>query len=85
MTTVRSLSFQRQSVEHLIAHSARHVSEDIISAARQAALTLAWLETRQDLIRAIVDLDKRAPRLAGLLEAFPGSRLEVTEADTDDD
>jgi len=67
-----SLSNQRRCVEHLIALHRRSVDDDtILDGAKQAALTLAWLERRAELVKAIDALDKAAPELAALLLDMP--------------
>lgn len=79
-----SLAQQRQAIEHCLAllESQRNVSPGILAAARQGCLTLAWLEKRQHLVKAIASLDEQAPQLAALCEAFPGIRLaEVRTTD----
>ena len=65
---------QRQAVEHLIALHDDDAST-VVQAARDACLTIGWIEKRQELIRAIDDLDKRSPALAEILLAFPGSSI----------
>jgi len=71
----RSLAFQRQAVEHLIAYC-RDVDETIIDAAKQACLSLAWFEKRQALTRELVRLEKDHPELAFLLREIPGVRID---------
>lgn len=74
MTT--PLSLQRQSIEHLIALAERDdISDTILAAARSAALTLAWIERRQELISEVVRLDDAAPALALILKEFPGAKI----------
>ncbi len=72
MTT--SLALQRGAIEHLIALHDDDAST-IIAAAKDGVRTLAWIERRQDLIRAIADLDRRAPAMAEILLAFPEARI----------
>lgn len=69
-----SLAMQRGAVEHLIA---LHDDEGstVGAAAKDACRTLAWLEKRQELIRAIEDLNRRSPALADILLQFPGSTI----------
>jgi hypothetical protein len=71
-----SLANQRSCVEHLIALHRRSVDDDtILDGAKQAALTLAWLERRAELVKAIDALDKAAPELARLLLDAPGTQI----------
>ena len=46
---------------------------------------LAWLERRQELIRAIEELERRAPYMADLLREFPNSRIETVRSYDDDE
>lgn len=70
----RSLAFQRQCVEHLIALAGDEHST-IVEGAKQAALTLGWFERREEMTRAVVALDEAEPGLASLFQAFPGARI----------
>lgn len=71
-----SLANQRACVEHLIALHRRGVDDDtILDGAKQAALTLAWLERRAELVREIARLDQAAPELAQLLRDMPGATI----------
>ena len=78
MTEKRSLSYQRQCVEHLIA---LHSEEDdsIIDGAKQAALTVGWIERREELIKMLEQLRKDNPELYNmfvyLTRAFPGASI----------
>ena len=76
MTAPPSLSFQRQCLEHLIALGATQVSDDVLEGARRGVLTLAWVERRQELLRALVELDRRAPALADIFRQWPEARIE---------
>lgn len=77
-----TLAEQREAVEQLIwAAGDGPNPPPQIALARDACRTLAWFERRQELTRALVDLDKRAPGLASLAEAFPGSSIRVEGAD----
>lgn len=72
----RSLSFQRQCVEHFIALS-RDADDTVTEGAKQACLTLAWFEKRQELVRELIRLETAAPELAELLRQFPGAQLSA--------
>lgn len=78
-----SISYQRQAIEHLIAlrekDDTREVSS-ICDAAKQACITLAWLERRKELVRALDRLERERPDLAELFEAFPGSEIADVRA-----
>ena len=78
MTTKQSLAMQRQCVEHVVAlaeSQAGVVSASVREGCRQAALTLAWLERRQELMRALDRLERERPELVELLNAFRGSEI----------
>lgn len=78
MTEKRSLSFQRQCVEHLIALH-RDEDDSIIDGAKQAALTIGWIERREELIKMLEQLRKDNPELYNmfvyLTRAFPGASI----------
>lgn len=80
MSEKRSLAWQRQAVEHLIA-MCKSADETVIDAAKQACLSLAWFEKRADLTRELVRLDKEAPELASLLRQVPELRLDRVNFD----
>lgn len=85
MSEKRSLAFQRQSVEHLIALYGRE-DDTILDGAKQAALTLGWLERQGELLKMWDHLRRQRPDLyetmQGILLAFPGATLEdVRDAD----
>lgn len=69
-----SLAMARQCVEHLIALHGRG-DDTIVEGAKHAARTLAWLERRAELVKAIDALDKAAPELARLLLDAPGTQI----------
>jgi hypothetical protein len=76
MTT--SIAMARQSIEHLIALCETHADgsmRSICNQAKHGALVLAWLERRQDLMKAVERLDRQRPDLADLLRAFPGAEI----------
>lgn len=80
MTERRSLAFMRQCIEHLIA---LHSDEDdtILDGAKQAALTIGWIERREDLIKMIEALRTDDPHLYDMFVhitgAFPGAKLSA--------
>lgn len=81
-----SISMQRQAVEHCLAllESAMDGHDAVIATARDACRTLAWFERRSELVRALVDLEKRAPGLAELAQEFPGTRIEINRVKSDE-
>lgn len=76
-----SLTNQRSCVEHLIALHRNTLKGDVaiydtvLEGAKAAALTLAWLERRAELVKAIAALDTAAPELARLLLDAPGATI----------
>jgi chloramphenicol 3-O-phosphotransferase len=72
-----SLAQQRQAVEHLLAlhNAAGRLDSTVIAAARQAVLTIAWLERHQELMRALDRLQRERPDLADLFREFPGAQI----------
>ncbi len=71
-----SLANQRACVEHLIALHRRSVDADtILDGAKKAALTLAWLERRAELVREIARLDEAEPELARMLLEMPAMKI----------
>ena len=86
MTEKRSLSFQRQCVEHLIALH-RDEDDSIIDGAKQAALTIGWIERREELIKMLEQLRKDNPELYNmfvyLTRAFPGASISDIRATED--
>lgn len=77
MSAVLSLTAQREAVERCLAalDGGPSVDRDTILAARKGVLTLAWFERRDELVRAVVKLDKAAPGLKAIFETFPGADL----------
>jgi hypothetical protein len=78
-----SLAQQRQAIEHLLVLQKRNNAwtDTIQEAAKQGALTLAWLERRSELMKALDRLERERPELVELLNAFPGSEIvDVREA-----
>jgi hypothetical protein len=74
-----SLAQQRQAVEHLLALFMQ-ADSTITGAARQAVLTLAWLERRAELMRALDRLERERPDLVDLFRAFPGAEIADVRA-----
>jgi hypothetical protein len=72
-----SIAQQRQAIEHLayLNDSADCKNESIVAAAQQGALTLAWLERHQELMRALDRLQRERPDLADLFREFPGAQI----------
>jgi hypothetical protein len=78
MSNKRSLSYQRQCVEHclhLLETKSNGEYRDQIEGARQACLSIGWFERRENLVRELLRLDEEAPALAALFRAFPESRI----------
>ena len=79
-----SIAQSRQAVEHLIAMAESNkwlYPGSILDGAKQAALTLSWLERRAELMKALDRLERERPDLVDLFEAFPGSQIaDVREA-----
>ena len=85
MSNTRSLAFQRQCVEHLIHLHDGQPEDSILDGARQAALTLGWLERQGELLKMWDHLRRQRPDLyeimQGILAVFPGAKIEdVREA-----
>lgn len=72
-----SLPAQRQALRHCVEIARRATGPEVIATAEAGLATLAWLERRAELARALAELDRTAPGLAALLEAFPGSAIDV--------
>lgn len=68
-----TISQQRQAVEGLLAFA--KVGSETELAARQAALTLAWIERRSELVKEVERLDREAPELLSVLKEFPGAKI----------
>lgn len=76
------LAKQRQALEHCLEmlETYDRIAPDVLEPARQGCLTLAWLEKRQHLVKAIAALDEQAPQLAALCDTFPGIKLAEVRA-----
>lgn len=72
-----SLSYQRQTVEHIAAlyDKGDLQQRDRAVSLRQTAVVLAWLERRQELMRAIDRLERERPDLVDLFREFPGAQI----------
>ena len=79
MTNPRSLSYQRQCIEHLLALHGNG-DDTIVDGAKQAALTIGWLERQAELLRMWDALRKQRPDLFAIMSeianTFPGARIE---------
>lgn len=79
MTEKRSLSFQRQSIEHLIA-LCHEEGDTIIEGAMQAALTIGWIERHGEVVKMHETLRRERPELYAIMksivEAFPGAKID---------
>ncbi|MFM7010622.1 MAG: hypothetical protein ACKO0Z_15055 [Betaproteobacteria bacterium] len=77
--TTRSLSFQRSCIEHLIALHSKDVENTIIDGAKQAALTIGWIERQAEVLRMLDTLRKERPEIFGIMcevaRVFPGSQI----------
>lgn len=85
MSVSYSIPQARQAVEHLIALVGTDATSSVIDAAKHGAVILAFLERRSELMRALVDLERRAPALAELLQEFPGARISDVRGGSNDD
>lgn len=79
MTNPRSLGYQRQCVEHLLALH-YDIDSTIVEGAKQAALTIGWLERQAELLRMWDTLRKQRPDLFAIMSeianTFPGAMIE---------
>lgn len=78
MSNTTSLAMQRQCVEHLLAFAesrAGDMSASVIEGCRQAVLSLAWIERRQDLIKALDRMERHRPDLAEIFKEFPNAEI----------
>lgn len=73
-----SLAQQRQAIEHCLAmlRTYDRIDPTILEKAQAGCKTLAWLDKRQHLARALSELEKDAPGAAALAETFPDARVE---------
>lgn len=78
MSDARSLSFQRQCVEHLIA-LCPDVSETILAGAKQGCLSIGYFERRSELLRLLAKLERDHPDLTAAMkniaDTFPGVEI----------
>lgn len=72
-----SIAKQRQAIEHCLAmlETYDRIAPEILGPARDGCRTLAWIEKRQHLVKAIHALDQDAPAVAALFETFPGATI----------
>jgi hypothetical protein len=68
-----SITQARQAIEHVTQAYADEGT--IVEAAREGVRILAWLERRQELMRALDRLERERPDLVDLLNAFPGAQI----------
>ena len=73
-----SITQQRQALEHLIALNT--YNETVTLAATQGVLTLAWLERRAELMKALDRLERQRPDLVDLFREFPGAEIADVRA-----
>lgn len=73
-----SLIEQRQAVESLIncALLDEMPAPMDVENAKQAVLTLLWLERRAELVKDVERLDREAPSIAHVLREFPCASIE---------
>lgn len=88
MTEKRSLSFQRQSLEHLIA-LCPDAGDTILEGAKQAALTIGWIERHDEILRILDKLRRERPELfrtmVDLAATFPGAAISDIRYKLDDE
>ena len=77
-----SIAKQRQAIEHCLAmlETYDRIAPEILAPARDGCRTLAWIEKRQHLVKAIHALDQDAPAVAALFETFPGATIAAVRA-----
>lgn len=75
MSDQYSITQSRMAIEHLIALQTEEPAGSVLDAAKHGCVVLAFLEKRQELMKALVELDRRAPALAMLLQEFPGAKI----------
>lgn len=77
--TTRSLTFQRSCIEHLVALHSKDVENTIIEGAKQAALTIGWIERQAEILRMLDTLRKERPDLFAIMSEcasyFPGTKI----------
>jgi hypothetical protein len=69
---------QRMCVEHLLAFAESQASEmsaTVREGCRQAVLSLAWIERRAELIKALDRLERERPDLADVFRAWPDAQI----------
>ena len=77
-----SIAFQRQVVEHqaALAEKGPNFGSGQAESLRQTALILAWLERRQELMKALDRLERERPDLVDLFREFPGAEIADVRA-----
>lgn len=85
MTERRSLSFQRQCVEHAVSSLDDGSDHTIIDGLKQAALTIGWLERHGELLKMWDAMRRDNPELFIVMQqiatVFPGVRIsEIRQA-----
>lgn len=73
-----SIALARKSIEHLIAlyeANENGTNHSVCANAKHGAVILAWLERRQELMKALDRLERERPDLVDLLNAFPGAQI----------
>jgi len=74
--TKPTLTEQREAVEALINLGIDNdIRPGVIEAAKQAVLTLAWLERKENLVRELARIEREAPELAAALVEWPGLQI----------
>lgn len=71
-----TLTEQREALEECIAFAHGLVPKEKLALAQKGCLSMAWLERRQELVRALYKLQQDAPEMAKLFEEFPGSEIK---------
>ena len=70
-----TLSEQREALEECIDASYGTVPPAKLELAKQGCLSMAWIERHAELVRALYKLQKDAPEMAKIFEAFPGAEI----------
>jgi len=73
-----SLTQQREAVEALINLAIDNDNDarpNTIEDAKQAVLTLAWLERKESLVRELARIEREAPEIARALVEWPGLQI----------
>jgi hypothetical protein len=70
-----SIAQARQAIEHLIAGYHDQGGNSILDAAKQGCTILAWLERRQELVKAVERLYRERPDLVELFRTWPEAQI----------